>query len=124
MESDPVQLTLTVDAGSGADDEDRAELGRRLRQQLLETDVDSVEFARSEALPAGAKADPMSLCTLAVAVAPGAISAMIGMLPRWLSRHDRASVTVESGGEKLTLTGTLSNEQKQMVEAFLSRHKA
>jgi hypothetical protein len=49
---------------------------------------------------------------------------MIGMLQMWLSRHDRASVTVESGGEKFTLTGTLSSEQERMVEAFLNRHKA
>ena len=122
MERNPAQLTLTVDA-LGADDEDRAELARRLRQQLIEADVDSVEFARSEAPPAGAKCDPVSLTALAVTVAPAAITAMIGMLQMWLSRHDRASVTVESGGEKFTLTGTLSSEQKQMVEAFLNRHK-
>jgi hypothetical protein len=49
---------------------------------------------------------------------------MIGMLQLWLSRHDRASVSVESGDEKLTLTGTLSEDQKRIVEAFLNRHKA
>jgi hypothetical protein len=123
MEPDPLQLTLTVDAGIRADDEDRAELARRLLQQLIETDVDAVEFARSATLPVGAKCDPVSLCALAVTVAPAAITAMIGMLQVWLSRHERASVSVESGGEKLTLTGTLSSEQKQMVEAFLNRHK-
>jgi len=122
MERDPAQLTLTVDA-VGADTEDRTELARHLRQQLIEAEVDAVKFAPLENLPAGAKCDPLSLSVLAVTVAPAAITAMIGMLQVWLSRHDRASVTVESGGEKFTLTGTLSSEQKQMVEAFLNRHK-
>lgn len=123
MELDLEQLTLTVDAGTGADDEDRAELARRLRQQLFEADVYSVEFVRSEAPPAGAKCDPVSLSALAVTLAPAAVTAMISIVQTWVSRHERASVTVESGGEKLTLTGTLSSEQKQMVEAFLNRHK-
>lgn len=123
MQGIPARLTLTVNA-SGADSEDRAELARRLRQQLIEADVDSVEFTRPGTLPPGAKGDPASLFSLAVSVAPAAVTAMFGMLQVFLSRHDRASVTVESGGEKLTLTGTLSSEQKQMVEAFLNRHKA
>ncbi len=123
MQGIPARLTLTVNA-SGADSEDRAELARRLRQQLIEADVDSVEFTRPGNLPPGAKGDPASLFALAVSVAPAAVTAMFGMLQVFLSRHDRASVTVESGGEKLTLTGTLSSEQKQMVEAFLNRHQA
>jgi len=123
MQGIPARLTLTVNA-SGADSEDRAELARRLRQQLIEANVDSVEFTRPGSLPPGAKGDPASLFALAVSVAPAAVTAMFGMLQVFLSRHDRASVTVESGGETLTLTGTLSAEQKQMVEAFLNRHKA
>jgi hypothetical protein len=122
MERDRAHLILTVDA-VGADTEDRAELAQCFRQQLIEADVGSVDFTHSGALPPGAKGDPVSLFALAVTVAPAAITAMIGMLQVWLSRHDRASVTVESGGDKFTLTGTLSSEQKQMVEAFLNRHK-
>jgi len=121
---DLAKLTLTVDAGAGADDEYRVELARRLRQQLLDADVGSVKFARLENLPGGGKSDPVSLWTLAVTVAPATITAMIGILQLWLSRHDRAGVTVESAGEKLSVTGTLSSEQKQMVEAFLKRHKS
>lgn len=122
MAADPSHLTVTVDAGKSADDEDRAELVRRLRQELLEADVGSVEFAHSESIPAGAKGDPVSLSALIVSVAPAAITAVISALQVWLSRHDRTSVTIEGGGEKFTLTGTLSKDQKQMVEAFLNRH--
>jgi hypothetical protein len=41
----------------------------------------------------------------------------VALLPRglqsWLIRHDRASMTVESGGEKFTITGSVSHEQQQ-----------
>jgi hypothetical protein len=123
MERDSSQLTLTVDAGQGAEEEDRVELARRLRQEFLRADIDS-EFARSTSLPAGAKGDPASLFSLLVSVAPAAVAAIAATLQLWLSRHDRASITIESGGEKLALAGTLSEDQKHLVEQFLERHKA
>jgi hypothetical protein len=122
VDRNPSQLTLTVDAGRGADEEDRVELARRLRQEFLRADIDS-EFAPSTSLPAGAKGDPASLFSLLVSVAPAAVAGLAATLQLWLSRHDRASVTIESGGEKLALAGTLSDDQKHLVEQFLERHK-
>jgi hypothetical protein len=120
----PSRLTLTVDSSRGTDEEDRAELARRLRQALFDSDVDAVEFAETGQLPVGAKGDPASLYSVIVSIAPAAVTALAATLQLWLSRHDRAVVTVESGGEKLSLTGTLSNDQRDLVEAFLKRHKA
>jgi hypothetical protein len=123
MAEKPTQLIFNLDAGHDADDQERAELTRRLREYLIEGPADTVDFVRSGSAPIGAKGDPVTLCTLAVTLAPIAVTAVMGMLQSWLARHERASVTVESGGEKLTLTGTLSKEQQGMVEAFLDRHK-
>ena len=79
MERGPSQLTLTVDAGHGADEEDRAELGRRLRQEFLRAEIDS-ELASSTSLPAGAKGDPASLFSLLVTVTPAAVAALAATL--------------------------------------------
>lgn len=117
------QFTLAIYAGPQADQQDSADLTRRLRQQLLDADIDRVEFARSGSAPDGSKGDAVSLASLAVSMAPLALTSLTGILQAWLTRHERASVTVESGGEKLTLTGSLSHQQQQTLAEFLNRHK-
>jgi hypothetical protein len=117
-------LTLSVKAGRDADDQENAELTRGLRQYFLDRDIDKVEFARAESLPPGAKGDPVTLATLAITLAPVALTGLLGMLQSWLTRHERATVILERAGEKLTLTGTPSREQQQTLAAFLDRHKS
>jgi hypothetical protein len=116
-------LTISVDAGQDADLQESAELTRRLRQFMLDSDVDKVDFVRTGEAPAGSKGDIVSLTSLAVALAPVALTTLGGILQSWLTRHERASVTVESGGEKFTMIGSLSREQQQALDAFLDRHK-
>jgi hypothetical protein len=117
-------VTLSVDAGQNADLQESAELTRRLRQFMLDSDVDKVEFVRTGEAPAGSKGEIVSLTSLAITLAPVALTTLTGILQSWLSRHERASVTVESGGEKFTMIGSLSREQQQTLDAFLDRHKA
>ena len=125
MAESTARLTLSVDAGRDADLQESAELGRHLRQYLLDRDVDKVEFARgSDPLPAGAKGDPISLTSLVVTLAPVALTGILGLLQQWLTRHERATVTLESGGEKFTLSGIPSREQQQTLAAFLERRKS
>jgi hypothetical protein len=72
--------------------------------------------------PAGAKGYPITLGALAITIAPVAIQGLVTLIQTWLSRHDHATVTIHSGGEKLTITGNPSPEQKRMVSAFLRKH--
>jgi hypothetical protein len=78
---------------------------------------------RGGAAPTGAKGDPITLAALAITVAPAAVQGLITMLQAWLTRHERATVTVESEGETLTVTGTPSADQQKVISAFLRRHK-
>jgi hypothetical protein len=124
VENQPAQIMLHIDAGPEADREEQVELTRRLRENILQLNVDTVEPVRSGATPAGAKGDPVTLGALAVTLAPMALTEVIKALQAWLSRHDRACVSVESGGEKIVVTGSPSTEQQRLIEAFISRHKA
>jgi len=119
----PAQFMLHIDAGPEADKEEQARLAQRLRENLLELDVDNVQQVHSGTAPAGAKGDPVALATLAVTLAPLLLTEVMKALQTWLSRHDRASVSVESGGEKIVVTGSPSKEQQQLIEAFVNRHK-
>jgi len=117
------RFMFCIDAGPEADKEEQAQLAQRLRDNLLELDVDTVEQVRTGTAPAGAKGDPLSLTTLAVTLAPMVLTEVMKALQGWLSRHDRASVSVEAGGEKIVVTGSPSKEQQQLIEAFVNRHK-
>ena len=124
MEGEAKQFVLTLAAGPDADDEELAQLGRQLRTQLLELDVEAADLVRRGTAPAGSKGDPVTLATLAVTLAPLALTEIMKAVQAWLTRHDRASVTVESGTDKITITGSPSKEQQRTLEAFISRHKA
>jgi len=118
------KFVLHIDAGTHADKEEQEKLTQRLREHLLEMDVDMVEPVRSGETPAGAKGDSIALATLAVTLAPMVLTEVMKALQTWLTRYDRASVSVESGGEKIIVTGSPSKQQQQLVEAFVDRPKA
>jgi hypothetical protein len=114
---------LHLDLGTEADNEEQALLAQRLREDLLKLDVDAVEPVPSGETPVGAKGDPLVLTTLLVTLAPMALTEFMKALQAWLTRHERASVSVESGAEKIVVTGSPSREQQRLIEAFVSRHK-
>jgi hypothetical protein len=119
----PAQIMLQLDAGPEADQEEQARLTQRLRENILELNVDDVEQVHTGRAPAGAKGDPVALATLAVTLAPLVLTEVMKALQAWLSRHDRASVSIETGGDKIVVTGSPSKEQEQLIHAFVSRHK-
>jgi hypothetical protein len=124
MIDSPRHLLLTLGAGPDADDEELAELGLQLRNELLELDVEGVDPVRRGTAPAQAKGDPITLAALAVTLAPIALTKLIEVVQAWVTRHEKASVMVESGGEKITITGSPSKEQQRALETFIGRNKA
>jgi len=117
------QLILSIDAGPDADDESRNELTQSLRRELVELDVERVEAVHAGSAPPGAKGDPVTLATLAITLAPVAFKALIDVVQSWLSHRQDASVTLESNGKKLTITGNPSKQQQELVAAFLAPSK-
>lgn len=117
------QLVLTLGVGADVDDEELDELSRQLRSELGELGIEVTNPVSPGKAPAGAKGDPITLTTLAVTLAPIALTELMKALQAWLTRHDRATVTVESEGKKITITGSPSKEQQRTLEAFVSRRK-
>jgi hypothetical protein len=122
MSAPPSTVKICLDAGD-SDPEEVAQLGQRLRRDIQQLDVDSVEFARGGVAPAGAKGDPVTMATLAVTLAPVVLKSLFDLLQGWTSRHDKSTVTIEMGSDKLTLTGSPSKEQLQVIQAALQRHQ-
>lgn len=124
MANHTAQLKLVLDGGQGADAEETAQLSQQLRQDILQLDVDSADFDRSGVAPAGAKGDPITLGALAITLAPGLITSLFNLLQSWLTRHEKSSVTIELGKDKIVFTGNPSKEERQLIETVLARHQA
>jgi hypothetical protein len=114
-------VLVSVEGYPDSDDEERADLTARLRDDLLAHDLD-VAHPTADA-PAGAKGAGLEWAQLVVGMA-GTIGPMLTALRAWLGRHPRAAVTLEIDGDTLTLAEASPEQQQQLVETFLSRHGA
>jgi Effector Associated Constant Component 1 len=105
-----------------SDDQERADLASRLRDEMVGQGVDDVTHPDAVA-PDGAKGAALEWAQLVVGLS-GTIGPMLAALRGFLGRHPRAAVTLEIEGDTLTLNEASPTEQRQLVEAFLARHGA
>jgi len=114
---------VTISSQSSLPPEELEQLTRTLQQDLLETDVERVEQVRAAASKPGAKGDPITLGALLVTLSAsgGVLTTFITAVQSWLSHHEEKSVTLEIGGDKLTMTGVSSADQKRLIDQWLKR---
>ena len=125
MTNETSHLTLSIDPGPGADDEDRAALALHLREELQALGASEVhEVVRAGDAPGREKGADIAWGTLAVTVVPGLITALVSTLQSWLTRHERSKVTLKSGNDELVIEGSPAQEQRRLIEAWVNRRKA
>ena len=126
MSGNNIQLTVTLDAKPDTDAEDLERLTRQLRDELSELDVQA-DLVTGGSAPANTKAGDViewGTLLLTLAASGGVITALINAIQAWLTnRNQPATITIETGGDKLQITGNPSPEQQQLVKAFLHRHR-
>jgi hypothetical protein len=117
------QAEVSIEAGPEADDEELARLSRQLRDELLELDVERVDYRRGPA-PDGAKSGAaVSLGTLVIALSDSAVlAAAVGVLRAWVRRGSGRKVTVRLGEDKLEIKGTLDEREAGLIAKFLDQH--
>jgi hypothetical protein len=125
--SDPTtHLTLTLDGGPEATAEDMEELAQRLRDELVELDVEAIEPSSKEA-PEGSKvgvAIDWTTLLVTLAASGGVLTTLIAAIQAWVLRNQNTNVVAKIGDDELTIPpGPYSKEQKQAIEQWLSRHK-
>jgi hypothetical protein len=123
MSDEQTEAVLQIDAGPDADREELAELTLRLRDELREHDLGSVQLARGGDAPPGAKtADAVEWGTLLVGVvSSGALTAMLTTANSWLARQKRGRVRVKIGDDELLLSGVPSDDQRRLIDHWLAR---
>jgi hypothetical protein len=105
------------------------QLTHRLRSELRELDVEKVDLIYSEKAPEGTRAGPdvpaWGSLLVNLAASSGVIPAIVGTVQSWLKRDDEGrSVTLEMNGDKLQVTGVSSEQQRELIRAWLSHHSS
>lgn len=125
MSDHTIQIELTLNTAAGMAKEEKAELTQKLREELLSLDVETVDLVGVGKMPPGAKGiDPVlwGQLLLSLAASGGVLTNLINILPDWLNRHHQRSVTLKIGDDTLEVNGISSDEQQELIDAWLNRH--
>jgi hypothetical protein len=92
----PLNLTLTIHSEQ-IDSSDLDRLTRSLRRELLDLDVEKVEFLTPGEAPPGSKsAEALTLGTLVVTTLPVFVPKLIEFLQSWVIRAEDRKVKIKS----------------------------
>lgn len=114
-------LVLQVAPAPDSDDGEVAELTQRLRAELLELDVDSVDPIADAAEAAGAKGLETLVGWLAVRLGKEGLRAAISVVVNWATRTGH-NVEVSYDGDVLKVSGVTSAQQERIINDFLAQH--
>ena len=119
-----VQVTLIVEAG--ADARERDESTTKLRREILNLNVHTVERPSAGDAPPGTRAiDLAQIGTLLVTLTSTAtaVATLVTAVRSWLeARPGGGTVKMQIGGDTLEISGTLSEEQKRLVATWIAAH--
>ena len=115
-------LILQVLPVADSDAEELADLAAELHDELLSVDGTSVAPLPAEAAPAGAKGfgDVAGWLVAQFGTLDG-LRALVAAVRGFASRTGR-TVEVSIGGDHLKVTGVTSQQQDEIIDAWLARH--
>ena len=121
-ETDKMDFILEV-GSADATDEERDQMARQLLSELNELDVESAELAKGGVAPEGAKGDPITTGSIAIAVLPVVLPKIIETIQGWLLRGSNHTVKFKSKVSGQTIDFEGSSEDLQKILATLSKVK-
>jgi Effector Associated Constant Component 1 len=124
MDSAPATGVLVgLDAGPDVDEEELSRLSRWLRDDILELDVERVDYATS-VVPTDAKSGAaVNLAELIISLSNSAVlTAVVGVLRTWVSRDSNRKVSIQFGGDKLEITGAPGDQDARLISRWLATH--
>ena len=94
---------------------------RRLRKEMLELDVDSVDYVNQADAPKGSKGIGSAVGDMILTLAPldYALSGVMGAVQSFVERNDQCNITVEINGNLLQIDGTSPEHQQALVDAYI-----
>jgi hypothetical protein len=114
-------VIIQVQGAPDDDDVEIAGLTQRLRAQLLDLDVESVDPVTDATAPVGAKGLEALIGWLAVRFGKEGLRTVLGAVVSWATRTGH-NVEVVYGGDVLKVSGVTSAQQERLINDFLARH--
>lgn len=123
-ETDKLEFILEVGA-TDATDEERDQMARQLLSELNELDVESAELAKGGAAPKGAKGDPVTIGSIAIAVLPVMLPKIMETIQAWLLRGSNRTVKFKGkiNGQAVDFEGSTEDLQKLLVSLEKGKRK-
>ena len=122
-----MELSVVLEPDPGTDPEARERLGRQLRNELRDLDVDAVSSARAGAPPAGAKgvdAGSVTEMLVTLSASGGVVAMVVATVRDWLARRAGAhKVRLTIDGDTLELDGASPAERDELIQTFVRRHQ-
>ncbi len=119
------RLGLRIDAGPDADAAELAELAVRLREQLLELDIERTDPVTAGQAPPGTRAGEIFVAgamTVMLALSQKLLTALTEAVQSWVSRGGGRSVRLELDGDVLEVTEITRRDQRELIQAWIDRH--
>ncbi|WAZ19549.1 hypothetical protein STRCI_000607 [Streptomyces cinnabarinus] len=117
------RIGIVLEGTDDCDPEELDLLTRRLRERILELDVERVELTRTAAVPEGAKpGETFALGALAVTLAPIALSQVLALVRSWIENRPVRSVSIEIGEDRLEVQAVSTADQQKLIDTFLRAH--
>jgi len=119
------ELSAELQAGPDSDAEELAQLGARLRGELLDLDVVAVEQPAHGEVPEDSKGVGMLAAgelIVRLMASPEVLASIIAGVRSWLGRNRVHSVKLTLDGDVLEVRGTTSAEQDRLIDLWVTRH--
>jgi hypothetical protein len=118
---DAANIILRVEPGVNEDGGDLIEVTARLRDELLDLDVHSVDLVSADDVPEGAKGLSALAGWLGVHLGKEALRTVLTIAANWASRNGR-TVEVRSGHDLIKLGNATSEQQDKIIDAWIAAH--
>jgi hypothetical protein len=115
-------LTIRVQPSADGDDDEVAEITRRLRGELLDLDVESADPIAGPSAPGGAKGLETLLGWIAVRLGKEALPPVVRAVVNFATRSGhKIEITID--GDTLKVNGVTSAQQERIIDEFFDRHR-
>jgi hypothetical protein len=114
------RVEVRIDGSSHLDVQELARLSRRLCDELLELNVEKVDYATAVAPPGAKSGSAVSLGTIIVTLSDSVVlAALVGLLRGWVQQHSGRKLRVRIGENELEIKGALGEREDRRIEEFL-----